>query len=346
MPPVDIDQVEGMRFTVAASSVRGWLAYATARNVSTANVLELAGLTEADLVGPEARVTQAANNAVVTELAARSSDPDFGLHFAERLDLDAFDVVGHLAARSATLGEALQRVCAFSRILHDAGRVDLEHRADEVVLYPGCRGLLHTYPRHVAELATLGAVVLARRVTGVHVVPRAVRLKHPAPARRSEHHRLFGVAPEFDQAETAIALDASVLTLPIVGSQPGLVTYLDAYANDVMSRLPDDGGLVARVERLVTAQLARGVPEVDAIASQLALSSRTLQRRLADAGTSFAAIVARARHHLAERYLADDRISIAEVGFLVGFADASNFHRAFRRWAGVTPAAYRSARRA
>jgi hypothetical protein len=163
MPPVDIDQVEGMRFTVAASSVRGWLAYATARNVSTANVLELAGLTEADLVGPEARVTQAANNAVVTELAARSSDPDFGLHFAERLDLDAFDVVGHLAARSATLGEALQRVCAFSRILHDAGRVDLEHRADEVVLYPGCRGLLHTYPRHVAELATLGAVVLARR---------------------------------------------------------------------------------------------------------------------------------------------------------------------------------------
>jgi AraC-like DNA-binding protein len=344
MLPTDIDAIEGARFTVAASSVRGFLAYAAARQIAVDGVLALAGLTAADLEGPEARVTQAAHNVVAAELATRSGDLDFGLHFAERLDLDAFDVVGHLAACSATLGEAFARVCAFSRILHDAGRVDLERRPDEVVLYPGCRGLLHAYPRHVAEFATLGAVVLARRVTGVHLVPRAVMFEHAAPARLSEHHRLFGVTPSFDAPETAVSFEPGVLALRIAGSQPGLVSHLDAYARDVMSRLPADGGVVATVERLVTSSLARGVPEIDAVASQLALSPRTLQRRLGDAGTTFAAIVDRARRQLAECYLADHRLALAEIGFLVGFADPSNFHRAFRRWTGVTPSSFRAGR--
>ncbi|MDX2087638.1 MAG: AraC family transcriptional regulator [Kofleriaceae bacterium] len=342
----DADQVEGARFTVAASSVRGFLAYAAARKISTDGVLALAGLAPTDLEGPEARITQAANNTVVAELARRSGDPDFGLHVAERLDLDAFDVVGHLAARSATLGQAFERVCAFSRILHDAGRVDLEHRASSVVLYPGCRGLTHMYPRHVAEFATLGALVLARRVTGVPIVPRAVTFKHAAPARTAEHHRLLGVSPTFDEPETAISFEPAVLGLRIEGSQPGLASHLDAYARDVMSRLPDDNGIVATVERVVTTQLARGVPEIEAIALQIAVSARTLQRRLADEGTTFADVVDRARRQLAERYLADDRLSLAEIGFLVGFSDPSNFHRAFKRWTGVTPKAFRDARSA
>lgn len=297
-----------------------------------------------DLEGPEARITQAANNVVVAELARRSGDPDFGLHFAERLDLDAFDVVGHLAARSPTLGHALARVCEFSRILHDAGRVDLEHHADSVVLYPGCRGLVHVYPRHVAEFATLGALVLARRVTGGRIVPRAVMFKHAAPARIAEHRRLFGVTPKFGDPETAVGFAPEVLDLRIEGSQPGLVSHLDAYARDVMSRLPEDGGIVATVERVVTAHLSRGVPEIEAIAQQIAVSSRTLQRRLADAGTTFAEVVDRARRQLAERYLLEGRLALAEIGFLVGFSDPSNFHRAFKRWTGVTPKAFRDAR--
>jgi len=343
MPVNHVDEVEGARFTVAASSVRGFLAYAAARQITTDGVLERAGLTPSDLEGPEARTTQAAHNAVVAELAARSKDPDFGLHFAEHLDIDAFDVVGHLAAKSATLGQAFDRVCLFSRILHDSGRVDLERGPDEVVLYPGCRGLLHTFPREVAEFSTLGALVLARRVTEVHIIPKMVRFKHSAPARLSEHYRLFGVTPLFDQPETALSFEPSVLTLPIRDSQPGLVSHLDEYARDVMARLPENGGLRATVERLVTSSLARGVPEIDAVASQLSLSPRTLQRRLGDEQATFATIVDCARRKLAERYLADNRLPLAEVGFLVGFADPSNFHRAFRRWTGVTPNTFRAA---
>lgn len=341
----DTDRLEGTRFTVSASSLRGFLAYAGSRRIDTHDVLACGGLVPADLEGPEARVTQRANNIVVAELARRSGDVHFGLHFAECLDLDAFDVVGHLAAHSATLGEVFARVCAFSRILHDAGRVDLERHADAVVLYPGCRGLLHEYPLHVAEFSTLGALILARRVTNVPLVPRAVKFKHSAPSRVAEHHRLFGVTPAFDQAETSISFDPAVMDLPIAGSQPGLASHLDAYARDVMSRLPDDASIEAQVERLVTAQLARGIPQIEDIAPQLASSSRTLQRRLSERGTTFAEVVERARRQLAERYLEDERLSLAEIGFLVGFSDPSNFHRAFRRWTGVTPRTFRARNR-
>jgi AraC-like DNA-binding protein len=336
-------------FTVAASSVRGLLAYAAARRLDTDGVLALAGLRDEDLQGPEARVPQAANNVVFAELGARAvraGDPDLGLHFAECLDLDSLDIIGHLAAHSATLGEAFERVCAHSRLLHDSGRVDLERRGGLAVLYPGCRGLHHEYPRHIAEFATLAALVLARRVTGAPLIPREVTFKHAAPKRLAEHQRLFGVLPRFEQEETTLVLDGSALALRIAGAQPGLASYLDAYARDVISRLPDDGGLIAQVERAVTTGLPRGVPEIEQIAAQLATSPRTLQRRLGDEGTTFQAIVDRARRRLAERYLEDDHLSLAEIGFLVGFADPSNFHRAFKRWSGETPSAYRAARAA
>jgi AraC-like DNA-binding protein len=333
---------EPPRFTVAASGVRGVLAYAAARRLDTTGVLAAAGLTAAELEGPQARVPQAANNAVFAELAARAGDADFGLHFAERLDLDSLDVVGHLAAHSATLGEALARVCAYSRLLHDSGRVDLERRAGRAILYPGCRGLTHEYPRHVAEFATLAALVLARRVTGQPLVPHAVTFKHAAPPRLVEHRRLFGVLPRFAAAETTLVFDEAALALRIAGAQPGLASYLDAFARDALARLPDDGSLTAAVERAVTQRLSAGLPDLAAVAAQLGLSARTLQRRLADEGVRFHALLDRARRGLAERYLADPRLSLAEVGFLVGFADPSNFHRAFRRWTGVTPSAFRT----
>lgn len=329
-------------FTVAASTVRGLLFYSGARGLSLDGVLALAGLREEDLQGPEARLSQAANNLIFAEVAARSGDADLGLHFAERLDLDSLDIIGHLAAHSTTLGEALRRVCAHSRLLHDSGRVDLERRGGEAILYPGCRGLLHEYPRHVAEFATLAALVLARRVTGAKIVPRAVMFKHDAPAHTAEHLRLFGVMPRFGQAETMMVFDEGVLALKIVGAQPGLASYLDAYAKEVLSRLPESRGMVGQVERVVTTTLPRGVPEIEDVAAQLAMSPRTLQRRLGEEGETFAAIVDRVRQRTAERYLEDDKLSLAEIGFLIGFADPSNFHRAFKRWSGETPSGYRA----
>jgi AraC-like DNA-binding protein len=111
--------------------------------------------------------------------------------------------------------------------------------------------------------------------------------------------------------------------------------------------LPDQADLVVDVERAIGRALDRGQsPEVGVIAAQLAMSERTLQRRLGERSTKFAEVVDRVRRSWAERYLADDRLAIGEIAFLLGYGDVSNFHRAFRRWTGLTPAGFRDAQRA
>jgi AraC-like DNA-binding protein len=331
--------------TVAASSIAGLLAYARALRIPTDGVLAAAGLGDQALEGPEARVPEAANNKIWSLLAEGSRDPDFGLHFAERMTVDAFDVVGHVFARSRTLGEGFERVVAYSRILHDAGRVETERRGSRVVVFPGCRGLVNEFPRQIAEFSAASVLVLARAASGRAIFATAVHFRHPPPPKLSEHQRLFGVTPQFEAAETEVEFDAAVLRLPILDAEPGVLTYLDAYARAVLEKLPDDDDLVSVVERTVAVAMSRGVSDVGAVAAQLGMGARTLQRRLAECESTFQEIVDGVRRRYAERYLSDDRLSVSEVAFLVGFSEPSNFHRAFRRWTGTTPAEYRNALR-
>jgi len=328
-------------YSVSGSSAIGLLSYAQARGIATAGILDALGLHVDELARPESRLDHDINNELWSRLSHASGDLDFGLHFAERLPLEAFDVVGHLLVRSLTFGEGLERVCAFSQILHNAGRVELERSGGDVIVYPCCRGVALVCPRQIAEFSVASVVVLGRRVTGRSLVPHRVTFQHAAPARLHEHARIFGVTPSFSQPESSLSFALDVLDLPVQSPEPGVLTYLDAYARDVLSRLPVDDDILHRIERSLATMLSSSVPDMQGVAKKLGMSARTLQRRLAERETSFQALLDGVRRNYAERYLADDRLALAEIAFLVGFSDPSNFHRAFRRWTGTTPAAFR-----
>lgn len=306
-------------------------------------LLQEVGLGGAPLADPDTRVPQAAYNQLWEKLTQRSGDPDLGLHLAERLDLDSFHVVGHLAAGSPTFGEALRRIAKYSRILHDAGRVEVEEREGLAWVYPGCRGLRHGVPRPVAESSAASVVLLGRQLTRSHFSPVRVQFRHPEPASLREHHRIFGTRPTFGHPENAVVFEPSVLDLPIRTESKGLLPYLDAYAADVLTKLPpDEEDFGAQVLRLIVGALGAGEVEATTIAKRLAMHPRTLQRRLEELGTSFQSLYDEARRSLAERYLAEDHLAVGEIAFLLGYSDPSNFHRAFRRWTGCTPAQFRA----
>ena len=311
--------------------------------VAARALLEEVGLNSTPLSDPEVRVPQAAYNQLWEKVEARSGDPDLGLHVAEALDLDAFHVVGHLAARSPTFGAALERIAKYSRILHDAGRVEVETRDGLAWIYPGCRGLRHGVPRPVSESSAASVVLLGRQLTRSHFSPVEVHFRHAEPPSLREHQRIFGVRPSFDHLQNAVAFEPSVLALPIRTDGQGLLTYLDAYAAEVLAKLPpDEEDFGAQVLRLILGSFGSGEIEAAAIAKRLAMHPRTLQRRLEELGTSFQSLYDEARRSLAERYLSEDRLAIGEIAFLLGYSDPSNFHRAFRRWTGRTPAQFRA----
>ncbi|MDP2310226.1 MAG: AraC family transcriptional regulator [Pseudomonadota bacterium] len=332
-------------FTVSGASIVALVAYAKMRGADLAPTLAELGLARLDLTNPESRVELPASDHLWNHAAALSGDADFGLSFAGRMDLDAFHLVGHLAASSRTLGHAIERIVAFSRLLHDAGRTEIARLDGErTAFFPGCRGLTPPPSRHIAEFSTASVVLLARLITGEPGwCPVEVRFQHAAPLTHAAHTRLFGVAPVFGAPETLLVLDPRALALPVRVSRPSAVgQYLEGYARTLLARLPEaKDDAPAAVRRALLTGLTQGRVGVDDIAARLGTTPRTLQRRLAAEGTGFAALLDEVRREVAERYLGDPALPLAEISFLLGFGDPSNFQKAFRRWTGTSPGAWR-----
>lgn len=332
-------------YTVAGAPIAALVGYVKLRGADLTPELDALGMKLDDLVKPDFRVPVAACEKMWEHAAARVGEPDFALRFAKLLDLDGFHLIGHLAVSSATVEEALNRVVEFSRLLHDAGRTELEHaKGGRVLLFPGCRGLPVQPPKNIAEFNTASAVVLIRYITAKpEWAPREVHFHHAAPDDVKPHRELFGVAPSFDAPEDVLVLDASDLKLPVrVSAKSRVGDYLESYARTLLAKLPEkDDDLRGQVLRAIITSLPHGALGIEPVAARLAMTPRTLQRRLAETGDSFSDLIDEARQSTATHYLADDRFSLGEISYLLGFNEPSTFHKAFRRWKGVPPGEWR-----
>jgi AraC-like DNA-binding protein len=184
---------------------------------------------------------------------------------------------------------------------------------------------------------------IARKATAQSIMPTRVSFQHPAPKRTASYREWFGEHVTFDAPHDEISFTRADLERPLVSADPTLRDVLEAHARVLLERLPDEQAKTAqRVRHAIADQLRAGAPSLESVADSLGLPSRTLQRRLRDEGTRFDALLDEVRQELAKRYLRDDRISIQEAAFLLGFADVASFHRAFVRWTGKTPAKFRA----
>ncbi|MFT3712951.1 MAG: AraC family transcriptional regulator [Archangium sp.] len=323
--------------TVSGASIA-----ALAEHVDLRDEFRALGLDAKSLMDPERRIDLSISQRLWEVAATRSGDADFGLHFARQLDLDSLHVLGHLALSSRTLGEALQRIVKYSRLLLDGGRTELEPAGRGLVrLFPGCRGLPFSPSRHVAEFNTAAAVVLTRLVTGrPEWAPQSVSFHHEAPATGiAECKLLLRISPVYGQAEQFLTLTTKDLELPVRATGPSkLGAYLESFAASLVAKLPsDEESLRARVLRSLVTELPNGGLTLEAMAKRCAMTGRTLQRRLAQEDVTFAELVDEARRQSAERMLTDGQLPLAEISFLLGFQEPSAFHRAFKRWNKVTP---------
>jgi AraC-like DNA-binding protein len=120
---------------------------------------------------------------------------------------------------------------------------------------------------------------------------------------------------------------------------------LERYANEVLEQVPPESGVVFDVRRILIARVTGGDSKMRSVARQLNMSARTLQRRLAEEGETYQGLLDRARKETASRYLSRSNLAIGEVAYLLGFSEPAPFHRAFKRWFGVTPERFRQQQR-
>ena len=125
-------------------------------------------------------------------------------------------------------------------------------------------------------------------------------------------------------------------------SDPALAACFDRHIQKLLGREPAAPERVARrVRAFLLEEVQRGAPTLQTAAAHLRTSPRTLKRRLQEEGTTFQDLLDSVRCDLAKRYLEEPRLALGEVSFLLGFSEPSAFHRAFKRWTGKTPLAYR-----
>jgi AraC-like DNA-binding protein len=322
-------------------SVQPALARLRALGLDVEAVLVAAGARPEEWSPGDGRVPHDLALAVWREAVRASGDDAFGLHAAEGLAPGAFDVLDYAIRSSATLAEGLARLERYHRILHDAARVRVDLVGDDVAVTHLPLAAAPALPRHVAEFIVGAWTVVARQATGVELAPREVTFRHDAPTDLAPHRRLFRAPIRFGAPANSIRLPSEHLRAPLLRSDPGLCALLERQVADALERLPRAGALAERVRAVVADQLSTGVPSGAAVARRLHMSPRTLQRHLRGDGTNLRALVEALRRDLATRYLADRRVAIAEVAFLLGFSEASAFHRAFKRWTGSTPHVYR-----
>jgi len=321
---------------VSTRVLRPVLAGMQLHGVDVEPVLAEIGLAPALLVDPEARVPHRLAIALWEAAIDRTGDDAFGLHVAEATDVGVFDVQSYAFASSPTLGAGLQRIASYQRLNHDAARVVVDREGDLVFVRHRLPAGL-ALPRAVAEFVIGTLVVAARASTRGAVEIREVRFAHAEPTDVTEHRRVLAAPLRFAAGENAIVLPAAALDLPHERADPRLLGVLDRHAHDLLQRLPDATTTTERVRAVLATELPGGNPSAEHVAELLHMSVRTLSRRLADEGTSHKDVLDALRLDLAIRHLEAGELAIGEIAFLLGFSEASAFHRAFRRWTGKTP---------
>jgi AraC-like DNA-binding protein len=274
-------------------------------------------------------------------LAKELGDPSVALNLPAALDWPNYHVVELAARTSPNLRAAFEQVVHYASLFYAYLVFSLEEKDGELRVrhrqrIPGAGG------RFGNEYAMAATLVYARRYTGIDIQPRRVWFAHRAASGLAELRRFFATRDlEFGRADNGLAFSASDGLRPCVAPDIRLLRTAERLAEAELRERPAPSDFIGQVRAELGWILAAGAPDAGRLARRMKLSTRTLQRRLEERGTTFSEEVDAARCDLACELLRDPSLATAEVAYRLGFSDPAAFTRAFKRWEGITPSAYR-----
>ncbi len=273
---------------------------------------------------------------------ALTDDQAFGLHWTERSPMVKFDLLAIMTAHAPTLRDALTCLLRFQPIMWQQPELEVVERSDAVFLRVHPSATTELGLRVRTEVGVASLVYLMRYVGAPETAVRRIAFSYQPPPYAYEYTRVFAGRARFGQAHSGIEIDPAWLDRRVDSANVELHQALTIQAQQVLTRVRADAGYIGQVRdylRRVFPQL----PEMREAARSMGLSERSLRRRLAEEGWSYSAILQESQLLLARQLLSDPTRSIKQVGFDVGFTSTAAFHRAFKRWTGESPAAFRSA---
>ncbi|WP_315981860.1 AraC family transcriptional regulator [Aliamphritea spongicola] len=299
-------------------------------------LLDSAGLSEAEFSKPGARFAVSRYPAVLQTLAEASGNPLITLSLGEATQPRLLGSIGFLMATATTLEQAYQSLIDYLPLLIEGAVLEMQHTAEGSLLTLE----LNQNDPGTIEYFLACLVNWPRWLTGRQVPAHAVRLALPEPDNIQPYQQFFAAEVEFGAARHQVLLNSEYLSLGCLDANGEMHQLHREFADSLLSKSNQQGALIAQTRNLIRQQLAEGGSAVrrEEVAATLGLSLRTLQRKLGVLGTNFQDLYDQTRRDLCLQLIQRGQFSFGEITFQLGFANQSAFQKAFKRWMGIAPA--------
>jgi AraC-like DNA-binding protein len=272
-----------------------------------------------------------------------TGDQQFGLKAGARAEPSDFYVLGHAWLASATLRGGLQRLCRYAHVVSTAiTRVEVVEEDGMVVFVESFDDPSIVISRTADEAGLVAFFKFCEIIRRGPVRPMKADLIFPADTARPYLEEFLQCPVTYGNEREKIYFSKELFEERLSGYVPEVLDSTSRIAEQYLRSL-DQTKVATDVGRLLVKMLPSGNADQDTIASRLYRSTSTLQRQLSAEGTSYRDILEKTRRSLAEKYLRDGDYTQAEIAYMVGFSDQSNFARAFKRWTGMSPGQFQKA---
>ena len=317
---------------------------AAARNTDVTPLLEQVGIDPRSLGNSRARVASETMEKLLCLLIPTSGDPLLGLHSARFVEPASYGVLGYITMNCSTLREVLAKIPVFEPIVGDMGVSVTEIRAGHALQCWQCQFRDPLARRHEIENVLASWHTYASKYLLLPALCEKVYFEHSAPqdpALLDDYREVFGCEPLFDQPFSGLEIPLHFLDQPIPQADQHLLQTLLDHATGILSDLHHNQPLVIQVKNLLRLTIREQAPSSSLIAKKLGMSSRTLQRRLGEEGVQYKDLLNEVRLDMALHYLQNTALSLDNIAYELGYAEARSFYRSFKQWTGRTAGSYR-----
>ncbi|MCK9817082.1 AraC family transcriptional regulator [Pseudomonas sp. MAFF 302046] len=293
------------------------------------------------LNAPKARVSATSFARLWVEIADLLDDEFFGID-THPMRRGSFKLMCHALLDCSTLGQALQRMLSFLRLVLDDIHGELQVEGDQAFIVVHDQGVLRrlfAYGTWFILVHGLSCWLVNQRIPLHRLSFRASR-----PEDQSDYRMRFCEDIEYDASVTQVSFDKKFLDMKIAQSPATVAAFLKESPGSLLVKYRNDDSLSAQIRRYLRGSSPEKWPERDELAVILHMSNSTLQRRLQAEGTHYQNLRDNLRRDMAIDLLSRGDMTVTQVAAATGFEETSAFHRAFKKWTGVSPGAYRRGR--
>lgn len=312
-----------------------------AKDIPESFVLQGTGLVWDTLQSGKQTVHKRQMEQLIVNAMRLAQQPDLGLQFGKRLNTNTHGILGYALMSAATMREVVNVWLKYYKL--NFADLNLIYRIvdDTYILAVDIRSEQNAIRQFMVEAVFASMYTTAVFLLNENLRDAEIWFDYPEPAHAAKYFETFPVRVCFAREQCQFRTPLSILDARLASANTAAARIYRQQCDEMLRTMKQRHGTARAVQKLML-EHSGNFPRINDAATQLHMSERTLRRKLAAENTSFQEVLNDVRHRIASEYLQSTTLSVADIADLLGFADPSNFRRAFVQWSGVSPAAYRS----